>query len=189
MHCTKHRAVCEHDPEKPKQRACMKCAGLKEKCEWPEVAGPCLVVDKGKGKAKEKEVVTSPQGGEKRKKKKTMAKVIVDNDKIVEVAGPSGLRSSFNTGPFLEQMDRLTAAVEAMTRQMAQIMDSTRSVSRSNDRLSTGLETFFEECRFFTSEFVVSEEESKEEVDPEEIDQELGELQKDLEEQEGPAPE
>jgi len=45
--------VCERDPEKPKQRACMKCAGLKEKCEWPEV-------DKGKGKAKEKEVVTSP---------------------------------------------------------------------------------------------------------------------------------
>ena len=33
----------------------------------------------------------------------------------------------------------------------------------------------------------MSEEESEEEVDPEEIDQELGELQKDLEEQEGPA--
>jgi len=47
----------------------------------------------------------------------------------------------------------------------------------------------FEECRFFTSEFVMSEEESEEEVDPEEIDQELGELQKDLEEQEGPVPE
>ena len=43
----------------------MKCASLKEKCEWPEVAGPGLVVDKEKGKAKEKEVkekeaVTSP---------------------------------------------------------------------------------------------------------------------------------
>jgi len=33
------------------------------------------------------------------------------------------------------------------------------------------------------------EEESEEEVNPEEIDQELEELQKDLEEQEGPAPE
>jgi len=84
-------------------------------------------------------------------------------------------------------MDRLTAVVEAMTRQMAWIADSMQSVSRSNDRLSAGLKTFFKECRFFTSEFVVSEEESKEEVDPEEIDQELGELQKDLEEQEGPA--
>jgi len=38
----------------------MKCAGLKERCEWPEVGGPGPVVDKGKGKAKEKEVVTSP---------------------------------------------------------------------------------------------------------------------------------
>jgi len=112
-----------------------------------------------------------------------------DDDKIVEVAGPSGLRSGFNTGPFLGRMDRLTAAVEAMTGQMARIADSTRSVSRSNDRLSAGLETFFEECRFFTSEFVVSEEESEGEVDPEEIDQELGELQKDLEEQEGSVPE
>jgi len=181
MRCAKHRTVCERDPEKPKQRACMKCAGLKEKCEWPEV-------DKGKGKVKEKEVATSPRGGEKRKKK-TTAKVVVDDDKIVEVAGPSGLRSGFNTGPFLERMDRLTAAVEAMTGQMARIADSTQSVSRSNDRLSAGLETFFEECRFFTSEFVVSEEESEGEVDPEEIDQELGELQKDLEEQEGSVPE
>ena len=188
MRCTKHRAVCERDPEKPKQRACMKCAGLKEKCEWPEVGGPGPVVDKGKGKAKEKEAATSPRGGEKRKKKKTMMKATID-DEIVEVAGPSGLRSGFHTSPFLERMDRLTAAVEAMTGQMARIADSTRSVSRSNDRLSAGLEMFFEECWFFTSEFVAPEEESEEEVDPEEIDQELEELQKDLEEQEGPAPE
>ena len=159
----------------------MKCTGLKERCEWP-------VVDKGKGKAKENEAATSPRGSEKRKKKKT-AKVDDDDDKVVEVAGPSRSRSGFNTRPFLERMDRLTATVEAMTGQMAQIADSTRSVSRSNDRLSAGLETFFEECRFFTLEFVVLEEESEEEVDPEEIDQELGELQKDLEEQEGPAPE
>jgi len=172
------------DLEKPKQWACMKCAGLKEKCEWPEVAGPGPVVDKGKGKAKEKEVATSPRGGKKRKKKKTMAKVVVDDDEIVEVAGPSRSRSGFNTGPFLERMDRLTAAVEVMTGQMARIADSTRSVSRSNDRLSAGLETFFEECQFFTSEFVMSEEESEEEDDPEEIDQELEGLQRDLEEQE-----
>jgi len=144
--------VCERDLEKPKQWACMKCAGLKEKCELPEVGGPGPVVDKGKGKAKEKEakekeVATSLQGGEKRKKKKT-AKVNDDDDKIVEVAGPSGSRSGFNTGPFLEQMDRLMATVEVMTGQMAQIADSTWSVSWSNDRLSTGLETFFEECWF-----------------------------------------
>jgi len=104
----------------------MKCAGLKEKCEWPEV-------DKGKGKAKEKEVMTSLRGGEKRKKKKMTVKVIVDDDEIVEVVGPSGSRSGFNTGPFLERMDRLTAAVEVMTGQMAWITDSMWSVSQSND--------------------------------------------------------
>jgi len=70
--CTKYRMVCECDPEKPKQWACMKCTGLKEKCEWPEVGGPSLVVDKGKGKVKEKEAATSLRGSEKRKKKKTM---------------------------------------------------------------------------------------------------------------------
>jgi len=57
-----------------------------------------------------------------------MAKVVVKDDKVVEMAGPSGLRSSFNTGPFLEQMDRLMAMVEVMTRQMAWIMDSMWSV-------------------------------------------------------------
>ena len=80
----------------------MKCARLKERCEWPEVGGPGPVVDKGKGKAKE--VVMLPRGGEKRKKKKTVAKV-VDDDEIVEVPGPlsypyfsqSQLRS--NLGP------------------------------------------------------------------------------------------
>ena len=184
MCCAKHRTVCECDPEKPKQWACMKCAGLKEKCKWPEVVGPGPVVDKGKGKVKEKEVVTSPRGGEKRKKMKMTAKVVI-NDKIVEVVGLSRLRSGFNTRPLLERMDRLTAAVEAMTGQMAQIADSMQSISWSNDQLSTGLETFFKECRFFTLEFVVSEEESEEEVDLEEINQELEELQKDLEEQEG----
>jgi len=64
----------------------MKCAGLKEQCEWPEVGGLGPVVDKGKGKAKE--VATSPQGGEKWKKKKTIVKVD-DDDEIVEVPGLS----------------------------------------------------------------------------------------------------
>jgi len=125
------------------------------------------------------------RGGEKRKKKKTMAKVVIDNDKVVEVAGPSGSRSGFNTGPFLEQMDRLTAAVEAMTRQMARIADSTWSVLRSNDHLSAGLETFLKECCFFMVPWDKDEEseDSEAEVDPEEVEQEVQGLQ---EEQENP---
>jgi len=82
-------------------------------------------------------------------------------------------------------MDKLTAAVEAMTGQMAQIADSTRSVSRSNDRLSAGLETFLEECHFFTAPWDEDEEseDSEAEVDLEEVEQEVQGLQ---EEQENP---
>ena len=75
--------LCEWDPEKPKQRTCMKCTGLKEQCEWPEV-------------------VTSPRGGEKCKKKKIAAKVVDNNNNIVEVPGPSGKQSRFDPGLFLE---------------------------------------------------------------------------------------
>jgi len=162
----------------------MKCTGLKEKCEWPEVGGPGLVVDKGKGKAKEQGMATSPQGGEKQKKK-NMAKIVIDDNEIVEVAGPSGSKSGLNSGAFLEWMNKLTATVEAMTRQMAWITDSTRSVSRSNDCLSAGLKTFLEECHFFTAPWDKAEEseDSEVEVDPEEVEQEVQGLQ---EEQENP---
>jgi len=168
----------------------MKCAGLKEKCEWPEVGGPGPVVDKGKGKAKEQGTAMSPQGSEKRKKKKT-AKIVIDDDEIVEVAGPSGSKSGLNSGVFLERMDKLTAAVEAMTGQMARIADSTRSVSRSNDRLSAGLETFLEECHFFTAPWDEDEEseDSEAEVDPEEVEQEIQGLQEEQENPDGGEPE
>jgi len=58
----KHKAKCERDPEKPKQHMCMKCTGLKERCEWLEVgnAGSGSGGDKAKGKVKEKEVAMSP---------------------------------------------------------------------------------------------------------------------------------
>jgi len=180
----KHRAVCERDLEKPKQRVCMKCTGLKEKCEWLEVGGPGPVVDKGKGKVKEQGMATSLRGGEKQKKKKT-EKIVINNDEIVEVAGPSGSKSELNSGVFLERMDKLTAAVEVMTGQMAWIADSTRSISRSNDHLSAGLETFLEECRFFMAPWDEDEEseDSEAEIDPEEVEQEVQGLQ---EEQENP---
>jgi len=123
----------------------MKCTGLKEQCEWPEVGGSGLVVDKAKGKAKEKEVAMSPQGGEKCKKK-TMAKVVDDNDDIIKVPGLSGKRSGFDPGLFLEWLDQLTRAVEEMTSQMCRVVDATRSVARGNERLTAGLETFLKEC-------------------------------------------
>jgi len=125
--------LCERDPEKPKQCVCMKCAGLKEQCKWPEVGGLGLVVDKGKGKA----VMTLLSGGEKRKKKKTTVKVIIDNDEIVEVLGPSGQQSGFDPGLFLDWLDWLTRAVEQMTGQMCRVADATRSVARGNEQLKS----------------------------------------------------
>jgi len=110
----------------------MKCTGLKERCEWPEVGGPGPVADKGKGKAKEQGAATSPRGGEKWKKKK-MAKVVIDDDDIVKVPGPSGQQSGFDPGPFLERLDRLTGAVEEMTGQMRRVADATCLVARGNE--------------------------------------------------------
>ena len=164
----------------------MKCAGLKERCEWPEVgnARSRSGGDKAKGKTKEKEVATSPRGGKKRKKKKTVTKV-VDDDEIIEMPGPSGKQSGFDPGLFLERLDRLTRAVEEMTGQMRRVADATHSVARGNERLTAGLKTFLKECRFFTVPWDKDEEseDSGAEVDPEEVKQEVQGLQ---EEQENP---
>ena len=160
----------------------MKCMGLKERCEWPEIGGPGLVVDKRKGKVKK--VAMSLQGGEKQKKKKTVVKV-VDDDDIVEVPGPSGQQSGFNPEPFLERLDRLTRAIEEMTGQMCRVADATRSVARGNEQLTAGLKTFLKECCFFMAPWDEDEdkEDSEAEVDPEEVEQEVQGLQ---EEQENP---
>jgi len=166
----------------------MKCMGLKERCEWLEIGGPGLVVDKGKGKAKE--VATSLQAGEKQKKKKTVTKVD-DNNDIVKVLGPSGQRSGFNPEPFLEQLDRLTGAVKEMTGQMRRVADATRSVARGNERLTASLETFLEECHFFTVPWDEDKEleDSEVEVDPEEVEQEGQGLQEEQENPGGTVPE
>ena len=133
------------------------------------------MVEKGKGKAKE--VTMLPRGGEKQKKKKMVAKV-------VEVPGLSGQWSGFNPEPFLERLDRLTRAVKEMTRQMRRVADATRSVARGNEQLTASLETFLEECCFFTVPWDEDEEDSEAEVDPEEeVKQEVQGLQ---EEQENP---
>jgi len=108
-----------------------------------------------------------------------------DDDDIVEVPGPSGQRSGFNPGPFLERLDRLTRAVEEMTRQMCWVEDATCSVVRGNEQLTASLETFLEECHFFTAPWDKDKEseDSEAEVDLEEVKQEVQGLQ---EEQEKP---
>ena len=73
--------------------------------------------------------------------------------------------------PFLEWLDRLTGAIKEMTRQMCWVTDATRLVARGNEQLTAGLETFLEECRFFTAPWDEDEEsdDSEAEVDPEEV--------------------
>ena len=99
--------------------------------------------------------------------------------------GPSGKQSRFDPDLFLEQLDRLTGAVEEMTRQMCRVADATRSVARGNEQLMAGLETFLEECRFFMAPWDEDEEseDSEAEVNPEEVEQEVQGLH---EEQENP---
>jgi len=114
-----------------------------------------------------------------------------DNDDIIEIPGPSGQRSGFNPVLFLEQLDRLTGAVEEMTGQMRRVADATRSVARGNERLTAGLETFLEECRFFMAPWDEDEEseDSKAEVDPEEVEQEVQGLHEEQENPDGAVPE
>ena len=123
--------------------------------------------------------------GEKHKKKKTVAKVVIDDDDIVKVPGPSRQQSRFDPGLFLEQLDRLTRAVEEMTGQMRWVADTTCLVARENKRLTAGLKSFLEECRFFTVPWDEDEEleDSEAEIDPEEVKQEVQGLH---EEQENP---
>jgi len=72
-----------------------------------------------------------------------------------------------------------------MTSQMHRVVDATCLVARGNEQLTAGLETFLEECRFFTAPWDEDEEseDSEAEVDPEEVKQEVQGLQ---EEQENP---
>jgi len=129
--CAKFGVQCIQDPEKPKQRACKRCAGLKEKCERPEVenSGSSSGVDKGKGKA----VATSPRGGKKRKKVKKLVAIVVV-DKIQEVAGPSKSRSGGSGNQvFLDQMDQLVELMGELTREVRWMRQAQRSMARSND--------------------------------------------------------
>jgi len=127
VRCAKFGVQCIQDPERPKQRACKRCAGLKEKCEWAEVetGGPGSGVDKAKTKA----VATSRRGGEKRKKvKKTVAVVVVDETQ--EVAGPSksGSGGSGNQA-FLDRMDRLVESMGELTGEVRRMRQAQRSVA------------------------------------------------------------
>jgi len=181
VRCAKFGVQCIQDPEKPKQRACKRCAGLKEKCEQPEVenGGAGSGVDKGKSKA----IATSPRGGKKRKKvKKSVAVVVVDE--IQEVAGPLKARSGGSGNQaFLDRMDRLVESMGELTGEVCRMRQAQRAVARSNDRVGRTLEMFLEECHWFNGPHNEpgTDPESDEDVDPEEIDREVEDLEQEME--------
>ena len=179
-HCTRVKAKCKKMVG-TRQCACKKCTDLKEKCEWPETeAGAGEAKEKGKGKQKEVPVVaTSPRGGKKRKRKKT-AKVVVIDDKVEEVAGPSGSGS----GKALpEGLTQLVGAVGELTGEVRRMTEAHKTATKANNRAGIALEMLLEECRFFAVPIVLEEEEeSEEEVDQEEVDTELEELRQEMEE-------
>ena len=181
MRCAKFGVQCIQDPEKPKQCACKRCAGLKEKCEQAEVktGGSGSSVDKAKTKA----VATSQRGGEKQKKVKKTVAVVVDNE-IQEVAGPSksGSRGSGNQA-FLDRMDRLVESMGELTREVRWMRQAQCSVARSNNRVGHTLEMFLEECHWFNGPHnkLGTDPESGKEVDPEEIDREVEGLEQEME--------
>jgi len=169
------------DPEKPKQRACKRCTGLKEKCEWAEVetGGSGSSVDKAKAKA----VATSPRGGEKQKKVKKSVAVVVD-DEIQEVAGPSkSVSGGSGNQAFLDRMDRLVESMGELTGEVRRMRQAQRAVARSNDQVGCTLEMFLEECHWFNGPHNEpgTDPESDEEVDPEEIDWEVEDLEQEME--------
>jgi len=172
---------CIQDPEKPKQHACKRCAGLKEKCERPEVENGSAGsgVDKGKSKA----IATSPRGGKKCKKvKKSVAVVIIVE--IQEVAGPSkaGSGGSGNQA-FLDRMDWLVESMGELTGEVHQMRQAQRVVARSNDWVGRTLKMFLEECHWFNGPHNEpgTDPESGEEVDPEEINWEVESLEQEME--------
>jgi len=124
VRCAKFGVQCIQDLEKPKQRACKRCAGLKEKCKQPEVenGGARSGVDKGKSKA----IATSPRGGKKRKKvKKSVAIVVIVE--IQEVVGPS--KAGSGNQVFLDRMDRLVESMGELTGEVHQMRQAQRAVA------------------------------------------------------------
>jgi len=152
VRCAHIGVPCMRDAENPRQRACICCASMKEKCEWPEVEGSGSGTGKGKGKA----VATSPRAGEKKKcVKKSVAKI--DND-VEIVVGPSGSGSVL-----IERMDRLIEAVENLA--LAQWYTAA-AVSMSRQSLGT----LVDECALFG--FEETREAGVESTDGEDVDQE-----------------
>ena len=187
MCCAKARAKCERSGGK-RQHACDRCAGLKEKCEWPEAGG--TRVGKGKGKEPEKLVIASTWGGEKRKRTKKVAAKDNDNDndEIEEVAGlskgkgkerawsGSGSKSGDND-QIVQGLDWLVVVVEKLTEGVRIMTVVHKLVAQSVYHAGVITEQILHKYKLFLALESEGEEwEGEEEVDRVEVEAEVEEL-------------
>ncbi|KAG6325815.1 hypothetical protein ID866_13274, partial [Astraeus odoratus] len=101
--CTKNDLPCEVATGVKKRLACVGCAKLKEKCEWP-------AVEIGGGSSKQ---VMLPQGGEK--KKRARKSTMVDDEVVVE---------GQKTGqPEAGGSDAVAEAIHKLTRELTGQLD------------------------------------------------------------------
>ncbi|KAF9232760.1 hypothetical protein BU15DRAFT_80873 [Melanogaster broomeanus] len=173
-----------------RRTACKRCAGMREKCEWPEMDMSRPGKDKGKGK----QVPTSPRQGEK---KKRVRKAKVQKDDEVEIVG----ERMAGAGPSRVSLDRLVAAIEELSGRMGELAQAQRESTQAHwdstqahwestqaHRESTlasrkarkAFEIFVDEAAICGAPEESPEESEEEEVDGEEIDEELAGLEEDV---------
>ena len=144
----------------------MQCTRHKEKCKWLEVVGLMSGSRDVKGKGKEKEVVTLPRAGKKKKHVKKSAAKVVNSD-IEIIARPSDMSRSGSSHVLLEHMDHLILAVENLTE--AQWYTASTCVASG---MAVG--TLMDKCTFLGFKGVgPGEEDEEEEMDMEAVDQEV----------------
>jgi len=98
-------------------------------------------VDNSKGKA----IAMSPRGGEKWKKVKKLAVVVADNE-VQEVAGPSKSRSGGSRNQaFLDRMDQLVELMGELTGEVCWMRQVQHSMAQSNDQVGHTLKMFLKE--------------------------------------------
>ncbi|KAG6326613.1 hypothetical protein ID866_12476 [Astraeus odoratus] len=170
--CAKNDLPCEVVTGVKKRLACVGCAKLKEKCEWP-------AVEIGGGSSKQ---VTSLRGGEKKKRarKSTVAddKVVVEGWKMgqLEAGGNDVVAEAIRelTRELTGRLDTLTSGIleelQGQSNVLENLVKTQQNIGRKMSRHYTVLEDMLGELEVFAAnpgesleeEDVVEEEDLKE---------------------------
>ncbi|KAG6326262.1 hypothetical protein ID866_12827 [Astraeus odoratus] len=175
--CAKNDLPCEVVMGMKKRSACVGCMKLKEKCEWP-------AVEIGGGSSKQ---VTSPQGGEKKKRarKSTMAdnEVVVEGRKTgqPEAGGNNMVAEAIHelTRELTSRLDMLTSSVlkelQGQSNVLENLIKTQQNIGQKMSRHYTILEDMLGELEVFAANLgePLEEEDMVEEEDLKEVRGEL----------------